>query len=97
MGGICTGPDWAYQENSMRRTRTEFHPIRLSSLTPTGGVAVRRSRAGFSLVESLTELSITAILWRVGGPAYAIDDETAIAVDGDRVTVVSEGHWKRLA
>lgn len=29
-------------------------------------------------------------------PAYAIDDETAIAVVGDRVEVVSEGQWKVL-
>jgi dipeptidase E len=34
--------------------------------------------------------------WAAGmpGPAYAIDDETAISVDGDAVGVVSEGHWK---
>ncbi len=32
----------------------------------------------------------------IGGPAYAIDDETAIVVDGD-VEVVSEGTWRRLA
>jgi len=30
----------------------------------------------------------------IAGPAYAIDDETAIkVVDGD-VELVSEGHWK---
>jgi len=30
----------------------------------------------------------------IGGPAYAVDDETAIRVlDGD-VDVVSEGHWR---
>lgn len=29
-------------------------------------------------------------------PAYAIDDETAIVVDGDRVEVVSEGHWRHF-
>ena len=34
---------------------------------------------------------------RLGGPAYAIDDETAIVVAGDRVEVISEGHWKQLA
>ena len=28
------------------------------------------------------------------GPAYAIDDETAIKVADGRVEVVSEGHWK---
>src|SRR5690348_9295240 len=34
--------------------------------------------------------------WAVslGGPAYAIDDETAIKVVDDTVEVVSEGHWK---
>jgi dipeptidase E len=30
----------------------------------------------------------------VGNPAYAIDDATAIKVDGDKVEVVSEGHWR---
>jgi dipeptidase E len=30
----------------------------------------------------------------VGGPAYAIDDETAIKVVDGVVEVVSEGHWK---
>jgi dipeptidase E len=34
--------------------------------------------------------------WAAGmeGPAYAIDDETAIKVIGGAVEVVSEGHWK---
>jgi dipeptidase E len=30
----------------------------------------------------------------IEGPAYAIDDETAIVVDGGEVEVVSEGHWR---
>jgi dipeptidase E len=30
----------------------------------------------------------------LGGPAYAIDDETAITVVDGTVEVVSEGHWK---
>ena len=30
----------------------------------------------------------------IGGPAYAIDDETAIKVVDGTVEVVSEGHWK---
>ncbi|HEY2778051.1 MAG TPA: Type 1 glutamine amidotransferase-like domain-containing protein [Gaiellaceae bacterium] len=33
----------------------------------------------------------------LAGPAYAIDDETAISVVGGTVEVVSEGQWKRLA
>jgi len=34
--------------------------------------------------------------WAAGmrGPAYAIDDETAIKVVDGRVEVISEGHWK---
>ena len=34
--------------------------------------------------------------WAAGiqGPAYAIDDETAIKVTDGTVEVVSEGHWK---
>jgi len=32
----------------------------------------------------------------IGGPAYAIDDQTAIKVVGDAVEVISEGHWKAL-
>ncbi|MCW5634452.1 MAG: Type 1 glutamine amidotransferase-like domain-containing protein [Rubrivivax sp.] len=31
---------------------------------------------------------------RIGGPAYAIDDETAIKVVGGEVEVVSEGRWR---
>ena len=33
---------------------------------------------------------------KLEGPAYAIDDETAIKVVDGVVEVVSEGHWKRL-
>jgi dipeptidase E len=32
----------------------------------------------------------------IQGPAYAIDDETAIKVTDGNVEVVSEGHWKRF-
>src|SRR4051794_36205372 len=33
----------------------------------------------------------------IDGPAYVIDDQTAIKVVGDEVEVVSEGQWKQLA
>ena len=33
----------------------------------------------------------------IAGPAYAIDDETAIKVVDGTVEVVSEGHWKLFA
>lgn len=32
----------------------------------------------------------------IGGPAYAIDDQTALVVDGTDVRVVSEGRWEFL-
>jgi dipeptidase E len=32
----------------------------------------------------------------LGGPAYAIDDETAITVVGGAVEIVSEGNWRRF-
>jgi dipeptidase E len=32
----------------------------------------------------------------IAGPAYAIDDQTAIKVTDGKVEVVSEGHWKLL-
>ena len=32
----------------------------------------------------------------IGGPAYAMDDQTAIVVDDGRVEVVSEGLWKHF-
>lgn len=32
----------------------------------------------------------------IGGPAYAIDDDTAIVVDDGAVEVVSEGRWRLL-
>jgi dipeptidase E len=40
----------------------------------------------------------TAERWAadLSGPAYAIDDETAIKVVDGAVEVVSEGHWKLL-
>ncbi len=39
-----------------------------------------------------------AEIWasRLGGPAYALDDESAIAVVDGRVEVVSEGRWRRF-
>lgn len=33
---------------------------------------------------------------KIGVPAYAIDDETALMVTGDEVRVVSEGHWEQF-
>ncbi|MGW6282340.1 Type 1 glutamine amidotransferase-like domain-containing protein [Kribbella sp. NPDC055071] len=30
----------------------------------------------------------------IAGPAYAIDDQTALKVANDKVEIISEGHWK---
>ena len=40
----------------------------------------------------------TAERWaaELSGPAYAIDDETAIRVVDGTVEVVSEGHWRQF-
>ena len=45
-----------------------------------------------------TNTMAAAQAWAAGlsGPAYAIDDETAIVVVDGAVDVVSEGHWKLL-
>ncbi len=32
----------------------------------------------------------------IAGPAYAIDDQTAIKVTGNSVELISEGHWKQF-
>ena len=50
--------------------------------------------------EELPENTMAAAeRWAAGlpGPAYAIDDETAIRVTDGTVEVVSEGHWKLVA
>ena len=43
--------------------------------------------------------SLAEAAWAAGitGPAYAIDDETAIRVVDGAVDVVSEGHWRLFA
>jgi dipeptidase E len=33
----------------------------------------------------------------LGHPAYALDEQSAVVVDGDRVEVVSEGEWRQFA
>jgi dipeptidase E len=50
----------------------------------------REGMPGNSMVEAES--------WAAGipGPAYAMDDETAIMVVDDTVDVVSEGHWRHF-
>ncbi len=72
--------------------------------TPTGGDRTL-GIVDFSIFphvdhEDLPDNSMpNAERWAAGipGPAYAIDDQTAIKVVDGTVEVVSEGHWKRFA
>ncbi len=69
---------------------------------PTGGDGSTLGLVGFSIFphlghELMPENTMAeAERWAAGiaGPAYAIDDQTAIKVADGTVEVVSEGHWK---
>ena len=71
---------------------------------PTGGDGAL-GIVGFSIFphldhEDLPENTMAdAERWAagLGGPAYAIDDQTAIKVTDGDAEVVSEGRWKRFA
>jgi dipeptidase E len=47
--------------------------------------------------EENTMAAAAAWAAEIGGPAYAIDDQTAIKVVGGKAEVVSEGHWRFFA
>ena len=72
---------------------------------PTGGGDETLGVVNFSIFPHLDHEMLTwntmanAEKWtaNLGGPAYAIDDETAIKVVDGTVEVVSEGHWKLFA
>ena len=72
---------------------------------PPGGGDEALGVVGFSIFPhvdhpDLPENTMAAAeRWAAGirGPAYAIDDETAIKVVDGTVEVVSEGHWKLFA
>jgi dipeptidase E len=70
---------------------------------PTGGDETL-GMVGFSIFPHLDHVELPdnsmadAERWAPGmpGPAYAIDDQTAIQVVDGTAEVVSEGHWKRF-
>jgi dipeptidase E len=72
---------------------------------PAGGDDSTLGVVGFSIFphldhEMLPENTMAdAERWAAGipGPAYAIDDDTAIKVTDGTVEVVSEGHWRPFA
>lgn len=76
---------------------------------PTGGNESRGSDETLGLVDFsiFPHLNHAMLPWNtmvnaekwaagIGGPAYAIDDETAIKVVDGAVEVISEGHWQQL-
>jgi dipeptidase E len=72
--------------------------------TPTSGADRALGVVDFSIFphldnEELPDNSLAhAQRWAagIGGPAYAIDDETAIKVNDGAIEVVSEGHWEQF-
>jgi hypothetical protein len=67
----------------------------MSSATVTEAVTKSGATVLFSEQESFSLDSPEGrMLAGIPGPAYAIDDQTAIKVVDGTVEVVSEGHWK---
>jgi dipeptidase E len=72
------------------------------SWTPTDGSDATLGVVDFSIFPHLGMLPDNTMeaaeKWaaEIGGPAYAIDDQTAIRVVGSSVDVVSEGQWRRF-
>jgi dipeptidase E len=77
----------------------------VESKPPITGDDVTLGVVGFSIFPHLDHPALPentmadAEKWarEIGGPAYAIDDQTAIQVVDGNVKVVSEGHWKFFA
>ena len=84
---------WSYED-----WQGSFYPPK----TPSDEFLKRYSKV-FDLVEGdatfyrIPKLEVTE-RWaaEIGGPAYAIDDQTAITVADGTVEVVSEGRWKQF-
>jgi dipeptidase E len=72
---------------------------------PPGGVDRALGLVDFSIFPHLDHPDLPentladAERWaaRIAGPAYAIDDETAIQVVDGAIEIISEGHWKLFA
>ena len=78
-----------------RRGLRQLEAARAEATRRWGSSTSRSSRT--SINPDLPENTMAAAeKWaaEIGGPAYAIDDETAIKVTEGTVEVVSEGHWK---
>lgn len=44
----------------------------------------------------VTEKVLTEMTKKMTEPVYAIDDKSALVVDGDNISVISEGKWKKF-
>jgi hypothetical protein len=51
---------------------------------------------GYNLMPENTMAEVERWAVRIAGPAYAIDDQTAIKVADGTVEVISKGHWNLI-
>ena len=74
--------------------KRDHHPDANEDLPP----AAKYPCAAVAEMRKVFRAIIEAEQWAAGisGPAYAMDDQTAIKVVDGTVEVVSEGHWKRF-
>lgn len=45
---------------------------------------------------NVTEKILEEMTKKISGPVYALDDNSAVVVDGKKISVVSEGNWKKF-
>ena len=100
-GSILTTPGFNYDPERLSRTGTYYDDEYDEAAPPRAG-----DHRGLGLVdfhirphlfsENFPDMSLAKMeraAARVGGPLYAIDDQSAIVVDDSRIEVVSDGQW----
>jgi dipeptidase E len=103
-GSILTTPGFNYDPERLSRTGIYYDDEYDEAAPPRAG-----DHRGLGLVdfhirphlfsEDFPDMSLAKMeraAARVGGTLYAIDDQSAIVVDGSRIRVVSEGQWRLL-
>jgi dipeptidase E len=103
-GSILTTPGFNYDPKRFSRTGIyyddeydEAAPLRAGDHRGLGLVDFHIRPHLFS--EDFPDMSLSKMeraAARVSGTLYAIDDQSAIVVDGSRIEVVSEGQWRLL-
>jgi dipeptidase E len=103
-GSILTTPGFNYDPERLSRTGIYYDDEYDEAAPPRAG-----DHRGLGLVdfhirphlfsEDFPDMSLAKMeraAARVSGTLYAIDDQSAVAVDGSRIEVVSEGQWRLL-